>query len=676
MLKKTASLAICLSMLLVYASGCTITIPEETEVTSNDTEKVMTRSDYEPIRAQDDFYGYVNLEDLKSYELDYDNQSMGAFSNVDVSAQLLDSLKRIVNSGEDYPEGSCEQIILKAYNQYVNYLTDDEAKKLANEDADLMLKRITEITTLDDVKNLSVELQRDYGVHTLNVIGVDGDIFNPDEYAVISSALYDICGVNFEDVNKNARNAEKYEAFIEQALRVSGMSQNDAENITREFMYKIIAIAWETNIEALNSANPYLSMQFITTDDLDSMLVNNKTSDYLSMNGITTNPYGGIIVQDLDQFIAIDAFFCEENVEYIKAWMIYSFVSTFTEELSLSHSELSYYVSESTEEIERQALQYIMDNYFMELSELYTKDYYTEEMDNALNSMCEDIIFGYENVIGNATWLSQEGRELLLTKLHNIQFITGGYVLNHLTDFSYENDLFGANIYDTYKNRNNYRYNEMINSIGKPHDKMKLSMMMYDFNACYTQDNVVNITVAIMQTPFFDASASRFTNLGGLGAVVGHEIGHGFDSNCLSFDYNGVLNPSWLPSSDNEALLSRNEEAIEYFESSFSVFDVYYVDGEQTLGENYADLGSLEVITSLCEKDSDYVELFENYARIWCNLSTEENVIYQIAHDVHSPSTIRVNAILATLDVFYEIYDVQEGDGMYIAPENRIGRWN
>jgi predicted metalloendopeptidase len=123
-----------------------------------------------------------------------------------------------------------------------------------------------------------------------------------------------------------------------------------------------------------------------------------------------------------------------------------------------------------------------------------------------------------------------------------------------------------------------------------------------------------------------------------------------------------------------DTLIARNDKAVEYFES-FVFFGVYHVDGEQTLGENYADLGAMECVSSLATTQEDREKLFESFATIWCQICTDEQIIDQVAYDVHSPAVIRVNAVCSTLDVFYETYDIQEGDGMYVAPENRISRW-
>ena len=157
--------------------------------------------------------------------------------------------------------------------------------------------------------------------------------------------------------------------------------------------------------------------------------------------------------------------------------------------------------------------------------------------------------------------------------------------------------------------------------------------------------------------------------------VIAHEMGHAFDSNCILFNSKGEYDPSWISDADMETLLARNEKAVTYFEDNFIVFGIYHVDGEQTLGENYADLGAMECITAITKTQADREKLFESYATIWAEVCSDESIVNQIAYDSHSPAYVRVNAILSTTQAFYETYGVEEGDGMYIAPENRISRW-
>ena len=131
----------------------------------------------------------------------------------------------------------------------------------------------------------------------------------------------------------------------------------------------------------------------------------------------------------------------------------------------------------------------------------------------------------------------------------------------------------------------------------------------------------------------------------------------------------------WISEEDLKTLKNRNEKAVSYFEDNFTVFGIHHVDGRKTLGENYADLGGMECVTSLAKNKEDFVKIFERYAIVWGSKTADVSLINQLAYDEHSPDMIRVNAILATLSCFYDTYDVKEGDGMYIAPEKRISRW-
>ena len=158
--------------------------------------------------------------------------------------------------------------------------------------------------------------------------------------------------------------------------------------------------------------------------------------------------------------------------------------------------------------------------------------------------------------------------------------------------------------------------------------------------------------------------------------VIGHEMGHAFDSDGMEFDMNGRYDPTWIDAKDIEALKARNEEAVHYFQDNFTVCNVYHVDGAKTLTENYADLGSMECIVSRTSTQEERELLFTNYAKMWTTKTTKAMLFDQLETDEHSPNYLRVNSILSTTDAFYETYGVKEGDGMYVAPDKRISRWH
>ena len=293
-------------------------------------------------------------------------------------------------------------------------------------------------------------------------------------------------------------------------------------------------------------------------------------------------------------------------------------------------------------------------------------------MEIQLLQMKQDITAGYETLIDEADWISAEGKKGLLDKLHNMRFIYGGG--KSRTSKVDNISILGADFYETYINANVFRISTYENRIGTKPDPEVTGMTSNTLNAMYSPSNKVTITVGIMHAPYFDVNASYEENLGGLGMVIGHEMGHAFDSNCISFDADGNYNKDWLPKEDRVALSERLVQMEDYY-SSFTVMDVYHVDGKLTAGENYADVGSMECLMEIVTDKNDRKKIFENYARIWCEYREDSDIIYNLSHDEHSPNYIRVNAVLSTISEFYEVYDVQKGDGMYVEPERRVSRW-
>lgn len=670
---KTTKITALLLAALIAVSGCNAVLPTSSE--TSEESKEPGRLDTAPMRAQDDFYGYVNLESLQNMELGYGETAAGSFNAVDTYALILGKIKELKASGEVFTKGSCEDLVIKAYDQYLAFNDNPELKAQAASVIEEELTKITGISALDELIDESNRLCVTYGVDALGFLTIIENPFIPEEYSFSVSQIRTLAGADIEELSKNANSATKYEKPITDVLLLVGKNKEDAEELTKSLLYKVIDIARATDIELLTGIDTVKATVFMSETEINEFLTNNDMTALQRISGIDSNPYNGWMVYDKEQLAAIDTLISEDNVEELKAMMLYAFLMDYGIYIKDNHPELQNYFPDSHEAAELMAVHAANNILSMELGEFYTKYFYTDEMDKELQRIKDDLIASYQDLISNADWLSEDGRTALLRKLNNICFITGREVIAEMEDHPELSEVFGEDYFTTKLNFVAHGTEELLKAIGTPYDKTEALMPMHVVNACYSQCNTVNITAAILSKPFFDPEANHFTNLGGIGSVVAHEIGHAFDSNLIVFDENGMYNPSWLPEEDLKALEERNEIARDYFENYFTVFKVYHVDGEQTLGENYADLGGMECITNICKSDEDYVKLFEAYATIWCELGLEDNVIKQLANDPHSPSIIRTNAILATTDDFYRVYNVQEGDGMYVAPENRISRW-
>ncbi len=655
--------------------GCSIEIEDGSgaEETSETTESI----DFSSIRPQDDYYGYINAEYLSGVDELYYQGDAGAFGvlyagNTDI---IETRLREIVTSNEDYEYGSKEQRLRDAYNQYIAADSDEEGKAAFRFELEAVINEIMNASDVDSLVETMINIQVNYGAcNDIIFLSVGNNDLDPNNYCIQVSFVRDVCGVTIADIDEWQNNVSDIEDPVSDYLTITGLDSDTADQYARELAGLALDITWASNPNLATASNYYEYEEFVSYEELESIFTNIDCRRIEELSGITNNPYGGWVAFDKGQLSAINDLFTEDNLNALKAWLLYSFASMYADELSADYEILSRYTYEDPRSVEDRALDFIQSNFGQDVSDVFVEAAYTPEMEAKLRTMCEDIREGYRTVISNATWLSEETRDGLLTKLNNIVFLTGADVVTDAINEE-KSAAFGDNLWETHKGMTHYNRSELLSNIGKDFDRLVPGMSMDMVNACYLPNNTVTICVAIMGAPFFDVNADYFTNLGGLGAVVAHEIGHAFDSNCMSFDSEGRYNPEWISASDREKLEERNQEAIHYFETTFAVYEVYYVDGENTLGENYADLGGMEVITSLCNSRDEMELLLTNYAQIWSTLNTTDGLISQLAHDEHSPSVIRVNAILATLDIFYELYEVEEGDGMYVAPENRIGRW-
>ncbi|NLA79552.1 MAG: M13 family metallopeptidase [Chloroflexi bacterium] len=205
-----------------------------------------------------------------------------------------------------------------------------------------------------------------------------------------------------------------------------------------------------------------------------------------------------------------------------------------------------------------------------------------------------------------------------------------------------------------------------------PVDKTVWALSPQTINAYYEPSlNEIIFPAAMLQPPFYNENASLAQNLGGIGTIIAHEITHAFDDMGSLFDDKGNFR-DWWTKEDRQAFTERAAKFVSYF-GGIEVLPGQKLDGELTLGENIADSGSLSVITSIVRDDKEALkEMLTSYARIWAAVTTEDDILGQLASDEHAPAKVRVNGVLSVTDAFYEAFDLKPGDKMYVAPENRV----
>ena len=660
-MKRLAGLLLTGTFLLSIMTGCGASIIEPTETTEA---KELTFS------AQDDYYGFINHETLKEMTFEKgDSEVSLSFDSEETEEQIKELIKEIVK-GEGYEVGSEEYIIKAAYESYLAYDFENEP---------IPEKLTAAINSLNDAKNVrelikaDCKVSKDLGCLNLLNMYVIVNYFESDKNVLALSQQNYILDVSLDSLKEDYYALDNLKSTGRTVMTTLGYDQETAEGYGQDLAYFIYDLYNGTDLEILENGEQLKYAKEYTLKQIDDIFTNVDIEEYINDLGITDG-YDVIGAYDEQQMRTLNSLLVDENLNALKLWRIGNLCNDYKEFLAPHYDNLSSFVKKSYDPIEDQAIEFVMNKFSKETDPIYVERYYSIETDEYLRSMCGDILEGYRSLIGGADWLTEETRDNLIQKLDNIVIVTGSNSKRH--DNSEYAGLNTDNYFELILSYDQIKRDKENRSLTEPVDRNVAGITMQTVNACYDPRlNTVTITVAILKDPVFNITSDYYTNLGGLGAVIAHEIGHAFDSNGMEYDMNGCYNPEWLNSKDVEALESRNEKAKEYF-SNFTVFEIYHVDPDQTLGENYADLGGMECVVSLAKTDDDLIRIFEKYASFWCVKRTDQSVIQVITYDSHSPEEIRVNAILATLDEFIRIYDVKEGDGMYIAPDKRISRWH
>lgn len=667
-MKKRTKLLAAFLAISTLLSGCVSEIPEEPLLTAAPPEEP------EPItelRAQDDFYGYVNLAKLDSMEIGFLKSSAGSFDEAQaIVDERVDELVYSLGKGsESYPEGSPEQIIQAYYKQNMAYNAPTENSSRIFAD---VLSKINAVSSVDEYAALMAEFMREYGLALFLLPQVDMNLYKPDEYGTALTGVSIFFGATIEDLEKDSYSAETIKETVQAYLKAFGTDAEEADKRSDRVTRMLLGIADKTDIDVLTAADYYKYLTPVSTAELSGIFTAFDFEKTMRESGMNTLPDTWYIM-DRKQLEAINETLCEDNLAALKDYAAAAFVMQFGQFLPDEYSSFrSRYFGEAGDTTDRDAKDACCAMLADRIGEVYAKRYTDDATIAAAEKMCEDIRAAYYDLIQSADWLSEETRGQLCRKLTNLVFVIGSPKPAEITPADKSliaDDLFGTTI-----NFSKQSWADMAANIGREYPKDLFGMPSTAVNACYNTNNTITIPLAILNPPFFDASRSEAQNLGALGSVIAHEMSHAFDSNCIAFDADGKYDPEWLPEADRLAFEEKMRLTEEYF-SGYTIMEVYHVDGELTLGENFADLGGVECVLSMAKTDDEKRELLESYASIWCMLEDDTSALGGLRYDVHSPAMVRVNAVVASLDEYYELYGVTAQDGMYVAPEDRVSRW-
>ena len=317
------------------------------------------------------------------------------------------------------------------------------------------------------------------------------------------------------------------------------------------------------------------------------------------------------------------------------------------------------------------------------VGQLYVAKHFKPEAKQQMDQLVGNLMQAYENSIDGLSWMTDETKVKALEKLHKITPKVGYPVKwrDYSTLVIDPNDLLG-----NMKRSALFEHQRMIDKLGKPVDRTEWGMTPQTVNAYYNPSkNEIVFPAAILQPPFFNADADAAVNYGGIGAVIGHEISHGFDDQGSKYDGDGNLQ-NWWTDADREAFEALAEKLVAQY-AGYEALPGKNLNGKLTLGENIADLSGMAIaykayLLSLDGNEAPMIDghtgpqrFFLGWAQIWRRLYREEELVRRLVIDPHSPSHFRGNGPVTNLNAFYEAFDVQPGDKLYKKPQDRIQIW-
>lgn len=337
---------------------------------------------------------------------------------------------------------------------------------------------------------------------------------------------------------------------------------------------------------------------------------------------------------------------------------------------------------------EERALQVVNGSVGEALGKLYVEKKFPAEAKAKAEKMIKNVILAYENRINNLTWMNKETKISAVAKLHKAR-IKVGYP-DKWKDYStltLKAPADGGSYFENAQSVVKWNFVDDLSKLNKPVDKSEWGMSPQTVNAYYNPSfNEIVFPAAILQPPFYNYQADEAVNYGGIGAVIGHEISHGFDDSGARYNADGNL-VNWWSDEDLKQFTGLGTALADQF-SALEPLPGTHVDGKFTLGENIGDLGGVNAAydglqlylkengnPGLIDGFTPEQRFFISWTTIWRSKMRDEAIKNQVKTDPHSPGMYRAYVPLQNVDAFYSAFGIKAGDGMFVEPSKRVKIW-
>lgn len=637
------------------------------------------------VKFSEDFFMAINGKWLAETEIPADKASYGSFHVLaDNSQKAVKAIIDEVSARTDLKPGSDEQKLGSFYNSFMDEAT---IEKLGLSPLSPQLDAIKAVTDKTQLPALFARLQRD-GVAIPFGWFVNNDAKNSTEYAVYLGqgglGLPDR-DYYFKDDEASQKILTAYQQYLTDMFSLAGYADAEAAAQRVFALEKALAEHHWTRLESRNADKTYNKM---SAADLNSSM---GSFDWAAFaQGVKLDGVADIIVRQPSYF---EGFAKVLDATDVQSWQDYLSLKTihgYADKLSSNFADRRFaFYGTTLSGIQEQQPRWkravdASDQVLGELTgKLYVERHFKPEAKARMETLVANLIKAYELSINELEWMTAETKVAAQEKLSKFTPKIG--YPDKWKDYS-ALEIKADDLVGNFVRSSHWGYDEMVAKLGKPIDKSEWFMTPQTVNAYYNPvNNEIVFPAAILQPPFFNMDADDAVNYGGIGGVIGHEIGHGFDDQGAKYDGNGNLR-NWWTEQDKGQFQARGAKLIGQY-NKFEPLPGVNVNGAVALGENIGDLGGMTVALkayqlSLDGKEAPVMDgftgeqrFFISWAQVWRTKFREEALRRQLSTGPHSPAHYRVIGVLPNIPQFYTAFDIKEGDAMYLPPEQRVKIW-
>jgi len=632
------------------------------------------------VRPGDDFYGHVNGEWLKTFKIPDEYSSYGSFT---VLAERSEDRLKVIVEGLDVraPAGSDAQKVRDYYAAYLD-VAAIEAKGLTPVAGDLAA--IDALSTYDEIAaaffDPSLQARSPIGVF----IGADAK--RPERYAVyVTQAGLGMPNRDYYLEEKFADKQAKYLAHIETMLTLAGVV--DAAGAAARIYDLELAIA-RVHWEPAKRRNRDLTYNLKAIEQLEAFAPAAPWRAMLASAGL--GALGEVVLREDDAVQRTAEILAATPPATLKEYLKFHLINTSADVLPAAFDQASFAFfgvelrgTPKQKERWKRAVAAVDGALGEAVGEIYVERHFPAASKAKMLDLVGNLRAALGERLGALDWMSPETRARAAEKL--VKFTTKIGYPDKWRDYA-ALEIVAGDAYGNSRRAQEFEWDFEVSRLGGPVDRSEWGMTPQTVNAYYNPTlNEIVFPAAILEAPFFDPQADAAVNYGAIGAVIGHEIGHGFDDQGRKSDGDGVLRDWWTAEDAERFKVRADRLGAQY--AGYEPIAGFPVNPGLTMGENIGDLGGLAMAyhaykLSLNGEEAPVIEglsgdqrFFLAWAQVWKRSVRDEQLKNQIATDPHSPAQFRVNGVVRNMDAWYEAFGVTEDDALWLDPEDRVGIW-